>query len=118
MANPSIPHATHPKLPWRLDPRFVIGMPLRMVDQWREREQREQKMEKETSMPSRFNSNGPYGSRLFVPLSEATPKKARPPMPKPKPSMMIPKGTASESMMVPKAKPMASVSGSHGAVRT
>ena len=95
MANPNTPHAAHAKLPWRLDPRFVIGMPLRMVDQWREREQKE----KETSMPS----GGPDGSEEFVPLL----KKARPPMPKAKPTLMI-----------PKAKPLVLASGSHGAVRT
>ena len=61
----------------------MIGMPLRMVDQWREREQKE----KETSMPSSSKSIGPDGSEEFVPLL----KKARPPMPKAKPTLMIPK---------------------------
>lgn len=101
MANPGTPHA---KLPWRLDPRFVIGMPLRMVDQWREREKRDQKMEN-TSMPSNLTFIGPDGSQQYVPRSSVILQKARPPMPKAAPPIL------------PKARPLASESSSH-AVRT
>jgi len=55
------------------------------------------------SRKSSSKSIGPDGSEEFVPLL----KKARPPMPKAKPTLMI-----------PKAKPLVLASGSHGAVRT